>query len=143
MPIESALQQELRKIRQALELCWAKETSHASYEGRQGSPVGQCFVSTLVMFDLLKQYKPLIVSGTIADTSNRHLSHYWLEINEKIVDLTADQFFNLQLPPIVFAPYNKMPQYEPCKRRTSIKSYKYSPAYYRYELLLGYMKNGN
>mgnify|MGYP003495918782 FL=1 len=91
----------LKAIRQKMEKGWSKETGYELYNSEPNSPIGQCFVSSLFAFIELKQFHPAIVSGVVEGFDE---DHFWLEINNKILDFTADQFGTALFPKVVFAP---------------------------------------
>ena len=66
----------------------------------------------------LIDYNPKIANGDVGRGDN---DHYWLEIDGKVVDLTADQFDDLDqdLPPIVYGLYEEYPNYVVNKYETS------------------------
>lgn len=50
---------------------------------------GASVVFGLLVVDLLGKQNVTVIKGT---TRNRQVSHYWLEIDEQVYDLTLDQF---------------------------------------------------
>lgn len=95
---------ELRPIltayRKQIERGWSKATAHPSYEGADGSPVGQCGVTSAWLQKRLREDHGLYIRycrGRYYDSpKSLGVKHCWLEhINKTrsiVVDLTADQF---------------------------------------------------
>ena len=93
---------ELRPIltayRARIQPAWSKATAHPSFEGADGSPVGQCGVTSAWLQRRLREdhgIETLYCSGSYyAKPTSQGVAHCWLEyINGHFVvlDLTADQ----------------------------------------------------
>lgn len=123
----------LNEIRHRLELGWDTDTAYELYDGREGSPCGQCFVSSLVAYCNLVNFDPVIVHGMIKDIDD---DHYWLEIDDKILDFTGDQFEELELPKVVFGTYDDYPSYIPDRKVSDIRVFRNETGYKRFQLLL-------
>lgn len=57
-------------------------------------PIGSCTVSsTLLSYHFLKSWPNLELKGVRAATGKNHqISHYWLEIDDIVIDITGDQY---------------------------------------------------
>jgi hypothetical protein len=63
-----------------------------------------------------KGFNAIIVNGNMKiDTSPGQKSHYWVEVEGCIIDITGDQFNDLivgqKLPEVLIAPYALLPRY--------------------------------
>lgn len=110
----------LWQIRKILERGWDEDTAYEAYEGKLGDPTGQCYVSCLVAFLLLEDHNPAVIRGDVGRGDN---DHFWLEIEGKIIDLTADQFGEFDLPPIVWGEYEEYPNYKPVSRDSGFQRF--------------------
>ncbi len=82
----------IEKCKSILKLAWTKETSFPGWRDRwapNNPSVGQGAVTALVVNDFL--------GGKIMRCMTRNGSHYYNLIDDKIVDLTAEQFSKEQL----------------------------------------------
>jgi hypothetical protein len=122
----------LQAIRHKLEMGWCKETAYELYNGAPRSPVGQCFVSSLFVYTELRCFNPVIVRGSVEEIDE---DHFWLEIDGKILDFTADQFGVREFPQIVFDSYENYPRYKPDQRVTDITCYHGESGFERYTML--------
>jgi hypothetical protein len=113
---------ELRPIlhgyRQRVQPAWSKATAHPDHEAADGSPVGQCGVtSAWVQWELAVDYGidarycmgDVLLHGKIVQWD-----HCWLEIgtgrDRLIADLTAGQIPGVSDLDILFAPYWELSQ---------------------------------
>lgn len=112
------IERDISLIRNSLERGWNTDTAHAKYNSATGSPAGQCLVSALYAFAQLKHYAPVIVRGKITGIDN---SHYWLEVGDKIIDFTADQFDGYS--GVLFSSYELSSEYVPRRRFNSSLSF--------------------
>lgn len=90
----------LQSYRKQVEQGWSKATSHPSFEGADGSPVGQCGVTSAWLQQRLKEDHGIEAFCALGAVYNSlglfDTRHCWLEIGEGcnplIVDLIADQY---------------------------------------------------
>lgn len=58
---------------------------------------------------------PIIAFGEfLLDSNNCKATHFWVEINDKILDVTADQFnpwVEFNIPEIIYTYYDNFPRY--------------------------------
>lgn len=95
------------RVRFDLEKIWDADTAHESYDNSgKGSSVGQCYVSTLVLYTRLLNFSPKIARGAVLGKCE---SHYWIEVDGMILDITADQFFDYSR--VLFCEYRDRPEY--------------------------------
>lgn len=104
---------ELRPIlvayRKQVQQAWSKETAHALFPSRAGSPDGQCGVTSAWLMKRLDKDRGMFawfVEGMVCDEAEE-LDHCWLELghspNRVVVDITADQMEGLRSRPVVCA----------------------------------------
>jgi hypothetical protein len=84
---------EAEKIRRALELCDKETTPLVTKD----FPAMNCKLSSLILtYHVLKKWPTMTVygvSGVATDHyGNDTISHYWLELQETSIDITADQY---------------------------------------------------
>ena len=95
---------ELRPIltayRGMVQPAWSKATAHPSFEGADGSPVGQCGVTSAWLMERLREdhgITTLFCAGSVVPIHYRTppVDHCWLELgtgpDRIVIDLTADQ----------------------------------------------------
>jgi len=97
-------------LRSRLEKSWDKDTAYEPYGGEKNLSLGQCYVSALVAFIEFEYLNPTLVRGDVGRGDN---DHFWLEVDGKILDLTADQFSEFKLPEVVWGTYEEFPNYIP------------------------------
>lgn len=110
------LEQKLARIRNNLEKVWSINTAHEDYRQDnenniseiRNSSKGQCYVSCLITYMELEDFYPKIIRGEL---KNIDKNHYWLEIEDYIIDVTADQFPKMNLPKVLFGKYEDHPYY--------------------------------
>lgn len=65
---------------------------------------------------LLSKSDPIIAFGEfMLDIPNHTATHFWVEINNKVLDVTADQFnpwVQFKIPKIIYASYDDFPRYK-------------------------------
>ena len=99
----------LTAYRTRIQPAWSKATAHPSFEGADGSPVGQCGVTSAWLQQELYEDHGINTAyreGTLLKpgVAESDEPHCWLEIAREargvdiIIDLTADQYGE---PPIV------------------------------------------
>lgn len=83
------MNKELLEFKKLLRNCYSIETTHPSctkdYEKHDIS-YGQCAITALLVYDKFK--------GKICKTTVNGISHYFNIINDKIIDLSKEQFEN-------------------------------------------------
>jgi hypothetical protein len=85
---------------------------------------GLCGLAALPLCAELRQkgyVKAIIVYGTVRlDKPKITRSHYWVEIDGFVIDITGDQFNGAlagqKLPGVVLAPYQLLPRYKPDRK---------------------------
>lgn len=108
----------LTAYRTRIQPAWSKATAHPSFEGADGSPVGQCGVTSAWLQQRLREDHEIAAWYCIGAVRihNRVIQsgHCWLEIGEDrtrlIADLTAGQVQYLSNFEILFAPYWELRQ---------------------------------
>lgn len=84
------IQDEAVKFRKLIEICDKKNTSLVI----DCFPVMSCKLSSMLLsYHLLKLWPELVITGVSAATGKEdHITHYWLEINDIVIDITGDQY---------------------------------------------------
>jgi hypothetical protein len=102
----------LAGYRSQVEQAWSKDTAHHDFYGSDGSPVGQCGVTSAWLQQQLKTHgiNATYCAGPVYNpTGTVEPLHCWLEVGAAgdperlVIDLTADQ---LGLEPVVCATWN-------------------------------------
>ena len=98
MTLTDILRPILAAYRQEVQPHWSPATAHATFPSGQGTPDGQCAVtSAWLMKRLLDDHgiQSTFCAGVAYHLGDDELDHCWLEIDtgevEIVVDLTADQ----------------------------------------------------
>ncbi|MEX2979331.1 hypothetical protein AB4J97_20705 [Serratia fonticola] len=86
----SEIQKEATEFRKLIEICDKKNTSLVI----DCFPVMSCKLSSMLLsYHLLKLCPELVIIGVNAATGkDDHITHYWLEINDIVIDITGDQY---------------------------------------------------
>jgi len=114
----------LEELTKIIEKSWAKETCYPSLQdtwSKQNPSLGQCAITALVVNDFL--------GGKIMRTICDGISHYYNLIDNKVVDLTVDQF------------KGEIPNYQIGEERTREYLLSSSDTAERYKLLLETVKD--
>ncbi|WP_156294447.1 hypothetical protein [Serratia oryzae] len=84
------IQKEATEFRKLIEICDKKNTSLVI----DCFPVMSCKLSSMLLsYHLLKLCPELVIIGVSAATGkDDHITHYWLEINDIVIDITGDQY---------------------------------------------------
>ncbi|HDS1081291.1 TPA: hypothetical protein QDZ83_004452 [Pluralibacter gergoviae] len=84
------IQDEAVKFRKLIETCDKKNTSLVI----DCFPVMSCKLSSMLLsYHFLKLWPELVITGVSAATGkDDHITHYWLEINDIVIDITGDQY---------------------------------------------------
>ncbi|EOV0288655.1 hypothetical protein ACOIPX_002060 [Salmonella enterica] len=84
------IQDEAVKFRKLIETCDKEKTSLVISD----FPVMSCkLTSMLLSFHFLQLCPELVIKGISAETGkDDHITHYWLEINDIVIDITGDQY---------------------------------------------------
>ncbi|UQS91900.1 hypothetical protein M5C90_11965 [Pseudomonas chlororaphis subsp. piscium] len=93
MPELNEIVAEAEKIRLALELCDKEKTPLVTAD----FPIMNCKLSSLIFtYHILKKWPTITVYGVYGVTTDHYgndtISHYWLELQEIAIDITADQY---------------------------------------------------
>ncbi|MEB0223069.1 hypothetical protein QN414_02005 [Pseudomonas sp. 5S1] len=93
MPDVNYIVAEAEKIRRALELCDKETTPLVTKD----FPAMNCKLSSLILtFHFLKKWPTIAVYGVLGVATDHYgndtISHYWLELQETAIDITADQY---------------------------------------------------
>lgn len=101
---------ELRPIltayRAQVEKAWTKATAHPDFEGADGSPVGQCGVTSAWLQQRLREDHGIDTYYCVGDVMSvrgvEAVDHCWLETADRtVIDITADQMEWLTNMPVV------------------------------------------
>lgn len=84
------IRNEAVKFRQLIEICDKKNTDLVI----ECFPVRSCRLSSMLLsYHFLKLWPELVITGVSAATGkDEHITHYWLEINDIVIDITGDQY---------------------------------------------------
>ncbi|ELW7658637.1 hypothetical protein QLH81_002452 [Salmonella enterica] len=84
------IQDEAVKFRKLIETCDKEKTSLVISD----FSVMSCkLTSMLLSFHFLQLCPELVIKGISAETGkDDHITHYWLEINDIVIDITGDQY---------------------------------------------------
>jgi len=84
------IQKEATEFRKLIEICDKKNTSLVI----DCFPVMSCKLSSMLLsYHLLKLWPDLLIKGVSAATGkNGQITHYWLEIDDIVIDITGDQY---------------------------------------------------
>ncbi|EPX1410027.1 hypothetical protein ACWWIV_000297 [Cronobacter sakazakii] len=84
------IQKEATEFRKVIEVCDKKNTSLVI----DHFPVMGCKLSSMLLsYHLLKLWPDLLIKGVSAATGkNGQITHYWLEIDDIVIDITRDQY---------------------------------------------------
>ncbi|VTN13605.1 Uncharacterised protein [Raoultella terrigena] len=84
------IQKEATEFRKLIEVCDKKNTSLVI----DHFPVMSCKLSSMLLsYHLLKLWPDLLIKGVSAATGkNGQITHYWLEIDDIVIDITGDQY---------------------------------------------------
>ncbi|WP_321147990.1 hypothetical protein [Serratia marcescens] len=84
------IQDEATKFRKLIEICDKKNTSLVI----DCFPIMSCRLSSMLLsYHFLKLLPDLLIKGVSAATGkNDRITHYWLEIDEIVIDITGDQY---------------------------------------------------
>ncbi|CAK9885326.1 MAG: hypothetical protein XXXJIFNMEKO3_01724 [Candidatus Erwinia impunctatus] len=84
------IQDEATKLRKLIETCDKKNTSLVI----DCFPVMSCKLSSMLLYyHLLTLWPELSIKGVSAATGkNSQITHYWLEIDDIVIDITGDQY---------------------------------------------------
>ncbi|MBD7704013.1 hypothetical protein HPN41_05875 [Klebsiella pneumoniae] len=84
------IQDEATKLRKLIETCDKKNTSLVI----DCFPVMSCKLSSMLLSYHFLQLRPeLVIKGVSAATGkDDHISHFWLEIDDIVIDITGDQY---------------------------------------------------
>ncbi|EUM14997.1 hypothetical protein L465_00768 [Enterobacter sp. BIDMC 29] len=84
------IQDEAAKFRKLIEICDKEKTSPVISD----FPVMSCkLTSMLLSYHFLQLCPELVIKGISASTGkDDHITHYWLEINDIVIDITGDQY---------------------------------------------------
>ncbi|WP_416262348.1 hypothetical protein [Gibbsiella quercinecans] len=90
MPTINEIKEEAVKLRKLIENCDSEKTSLVISD----FPVMSCrLTSMLLSYHFLTLWPELELKGVSAATGkNRQVTHYWLEINDIVIDITGDQY---------------------------------------------------
>jgi hypothetical protein len=111
---------ELRPIltayRKQVEQGWSKATAHPSYEGADGSPVGQCGVSSAWLQRRLLEDHGIATAYCYGAVYSNHrvvgADHCWLELgagpDRLVIDVTADQMPGVSDFPVLYASHSEL-----------------------------------
>lgn len=87
--------------------------------GVEQAHAGLCGIAALPLCAEIRKsgYEAIVVFGHVkVDRPKSHRSHYWVETNGFVVDITGDQFNHFisgqKLPGVIMAPYNLLPRYK-------------------------------
>lgn len=100
----------LQGYRKQVEQGWSKATAHPSYEGADGSPVGQCGVTSAWLQRRLREDHGVETNYCVGDVLSvrgiESVDHCWLETTARVViDITASQMEWLTNLPVVCFPH--------------------------------------
>lgn len=86
----SEIQYEAAKFRKLIETCDKEKTSLVISD----FPVMSCKLSSMLLsYHFLKLWPDLVIKGVNAATGKHdHITHYWLEIDDIVIDITGDQY---------------------------------------------------
>lgn len=84
------IQDEATKLRKLIETCDKKNTSLVI----DCFPVISCKLSSMLLsYHFLQLWPELVIKGVSAATGkDDHISHFWLEIDDIVIDITGDQY---------------------------------------------------
>ncbi|MEG1154350.1 MAG: hypothetical protein RSD94_00640 [Acinetobacter sp.] len=84
------IQDEATRFRKKIEICDKKNTSLVV----DSFPIMSCKLSSMLLsYHFLMLWPDLEIKGVSAATGkNDRITHYWLEINDIVVDITGDQY---------------------------------------------------
>ncbi|EQA0898453.1 hypothetical protein A6C84_004101 [Escherichia coli] len=84
------IQYEATKLRKLIETCDKKNTSLVI----DCFPVMSCKLSSMLLsYHFLQLWPELVIKGVSAATGkDDHISHFWLEIDDIVIDITGDQY---------------------------------------------------
>lgn len=84
------IQDEATKLRKLIETCDKKNTSLVI----DCFPVMSCKLSSMLLsYHFLQLWPELVIKGVSAATGkDDHISHFWLEIDDIVIDITGDQY---------------------------------------------------
>ncbi|AYL78388.1 hypothetical protein U3B84_004390 [Citrobacter freundii] len=84
------IQDEAVKFRKLIETCDKKNTSLVI----DCFPVMSCKLSSMLLsYHFLNLWPDLVIKGVSAATGKHdHITHYWLEIDDIVIDITGDQY---------------------------------------------------
>lgn len=84
------IQDEATKFRKLIEICDKENTSLVI----DCFPIMSCRLSSMLLsYHFLKLWPDLLIKGVSAATGkNDQITHYWLEIDEIVIDITGDQY---------------------------------------------------
>jgi len=90
VPTIDEIKKEAFKFRELIESCDKENTELviASF------PIMSCKLSSMLLsYHFLKLWPKLEIKGISAVTGkHEHITHYWLEINDVVIDITGDQY---------------------------------------------------
>lgn len=90
MPTIDAIKRESTKFRGLIESCDKKATKLVF----DCFPIMNCKLSSMLLsYHFLELWPNLEIKGISAATGkNGHITHYWLEIDDVVIDITGDQY---------------------------------------------------
>lgn len=86
----SEIKKEAVKIRELIENCDKENTSLVI----DCFPIMSCKISSMLLsYHFLKRWPELVITGVSAATGkDDHITHYWIEIDDIVIDITGDQY---------------------------------------------------
>lgn len=86
----SEIKKEAVKIRELIENCDKENTSLVI----DCFPIMSCKISSMLLsYHFLKLWPELVITGVSAATGkDDHITHYWIEIDDIVIDITCDQY---------------------------------------------------
>lgn len=90
MPTIDELKEEACKFREFIESCDKENTKLVI----DCFPIMSCKLSSMLLsYHFLELWRDLEIKGISASTGkNGQITHYWLEINDVVIDITGDQY---------------------------------------------------